>query len=79
MFPENYSFAVSLIHLKLGKEDKEDCMEVGERKNNAQIFLFVSLCLFWKMRKKGSLSFVEEISFEMTLKVRHTIYDIFSD
>lgn len=41
--------------------------------------LFVSFCLFWKMGRKGSLSFLEEVLFEMTLKVCHTICDIFND
>lgn len=41
--------------------------------------LFVSSCLFWKMGRKGSLSFMGEILFEMTLKLCHTICDIFND
>lgn len=37
--------------------------------------LFVSSCLFWKMGRKGSLGFMGEILFEMTLKLCHTICD----
>ena len=39
----------------------------------------VSFCLSWKMGRKGNLSLMKEVSFEMTLKVCHTTYGLFSD
>lgn len=33
---------------------------------------FVPFCLSWKMGRKGNLSLMKEVSFEMVLKVCHT-------
>lgn len=38
----------------------------------------VSFCLSWKKGKKGNLSFMKEVSFDVTFKVCHTTYDICS-
>ena len=42
-------------------------------------FLKFFLFKFWKMGKEGTLSLMEEVSFEMTLTVYHTTYNAFDN
>lgn len=51
----------------------------SQRKEKECLDFLIFFCLFWKMAKEGSLSLMEGVSFEMTLKVYHTIYNAFNN